>query len=97
MVEKIFDRECLAWKNNAQYCIRFITRNIVFANDKLRIRGWISLNDVYDLLGLPRELEAQIIGWKFTGEKNHECIEFETIEEQNSSIRIIFKNTVKLL
>ena len=66
-------------------------------NDRLITLGWISLNEVYDLLGFPRELEAQVLGWKFTGKKDGELIEFETIEESGSRIRIIFKNIVKLI
>lgn len=97
MVEKIFDENCIGWSRDTRHNMMFITHNIIYANDRLRILGWISLNEVYDLLGFPRELEAQVIGWKFTGEKDNECIEIETIEEQESSIKIIFKNIVKLL
>ena len=97
MVEKIFNKECFAWSNDTKYSMTFIAHNICYANDRLRILGWMSLNEVYDLLGFPRELEAQVIGWKFTGEKDNECIEIETVEEQDSSIKIIFKNIVDLL
>lgn len=97
MVEKIFDENCISWSRDTRHNMMFITHNVIYANDRLRILGWISLNEVYDLLGFPRELEAQIIGWKFTGEKDNECIEIETIEEQDSSIKIMFKNIVKLL
>lgn len=97
MYEKIFDDSCIGWSRDTRHSMMFITSQLYYANDKLRILGWMSLNEVYDLLGFPRELEAQVIGWKFTGEKDNECIEIETIEEQGSSIKIIFKNIVKLL
>lgn len=36
-----------------------------WANDKLRSRGHLFLNEVYDLLGLPRTEAGQIVGWVF--------------------------------
>lgn len=97
MYEKTFDENCAYWSRNTAHNMMFIMSNVNYANNRLRILGWISLNEVYDLLGFPRELEAQVIGWKFTGEKDNECVEIEAIEEQGSSVKIIFKNIVKLL
>lgn len=97
MYEKLFDDSCVGWSRDTKYNMMFITSQLYYANDLLRARGWMSLNEIYDLFGFPQELEAQVIGWKFTGEKDNECIEIETIEEQGSGIKIIFKNIVKLL
>jgi hypothetical protein len=33
------------------------------ANDKLRAQGHLFLNEVYDLLGLPRTREGSVVGW----------------------------------
>ena len=97
MYEKIFDEHCFGCKKDTKYNLMFITNNLHYINDKLMILGWISLNEVYDLLGFPRDLEAQVVGWKITGEKDGEQIEFETIEEDGSRIKIIFKNIIKLI
>lgn len=75
----------------------FINSNLCWMNERLEILGWISLNEVYESLGFPRELEAQVLGWKITDKKDRGFIEFETIEESGSRIKIIFKNIVKLL
>ena len=39
-----------------------------WANDKLRIDGFVFLNDVCDRLGLPRTRTGQIVGWVLDGE-----------------------------
>ena len=39
-----------------------------WANDKLKIDGFVFLNDVYDRLGLPRTRTGQIVGWVLDGE-----------------------------
>lgn len=97
MIEKIFDESCSGWCRDVKSSLMFINSNLCWMNERLENLGWISLNEVYDSLGFPRELEAQVLGWKITGEKNRGFIEFETIEESGSRIKIIFKNIVKLL
>ena len=97
MYEKIFDDCCYGWSRDVRSNLMFINSNLHWMNDRLITLGWISLNEVYESLGFPRELEAQVLGWKFTGKKDGELIEFETIEESGSRIRIIFKNIIKLI
>ena len=97
MYEKTFDDCCSGWCRDVRNNLMFINRNLHWMNDRLITLGWISLNEVYESLGFPRELEAQVLGWKFTGKKDRELIEFETIEESGSRIRIIFKNIIKLI
>ncbi|WP_458459268.1 DUF6353 family protein [Pseudobutyrivibrio sp.] len=56
------------WKNNVWNSNkgRFIS-NLKLAqnecNDMLRSNGWLTLNDVYKKLGLPRTKEGQLVGW----------------------------------
>ena len=40
-----------------------------FANEKLRLKGHLFLNDVYDMLDIPRTKAGQIVGWVYD-EKN---------------------------
>jgi hypothetical protein len=38
-----------------------------WANDKLRANGWLTLNEVYQMLGLPKSQEGMIVGWVLDG------------------------------
>lgn len=95
---KVFDEYNQMWTDDREYNIMFIKRVENYINDKLRMLGWVSLNEVYDLLGFPRELEAQVVGWKISNV--NDCInyiQFEVFNKGDSDIEIVFLNVVKLL
>ena len=87
MIEKIFDKRSVKWSTDAQFNLLLINSVANHANQMLARRGWISLNDVYTLLGFPLEIEAQIIGWKIGGFVEFECEECE----DHDRIKIKFK------
>ena len=41
----------------------YLRRQQEFANEMLRARGHLYLNEVYDMLGFPRTKAGQIVGW----------------------------------
>lgn len=61
---RIFGPDCLGWEHDAEYNRMFLKSKERYANDLLRARGHVFLNEVYDMLGLPRTKIGQIIGWK---------------------------------
>lgn len=52
-----------SWEPSYQNNLFFLKCVQNWANDKLRMRGHMTLNDVYDMLGLERSREGCVIGW----------------------------------
>lgn len=59
----IFDRRCSEWDENALFNYKWLRANETAANDILRTRGHIFLNEVYDMIGLPHTPEGAVAGW----------------------------------
>ena len=59
----------LCWDRNNEYNLIFLKAQQQYANDMLRSRGRLFLNDVYKMLGFPPSKEGQIVGWVYD-EKN---------------------------
>lgn len=57
------------WTSNNEYNLMFLKKAESFANDKLRIEGSLFLNDVYEMLGIPKTKAGQVVGWVYN-EKN---------------------------
>lgn len=62
---RFFDEGCTGWQNDAEYNLIFLRSMQNYANDLLRSRGYLFLNEVYDLLGIPRSKEGQLVGWVY--------------------------------
>lgn len=54
------------WESNNEYNIMFLKAQERYANDLLRSRGHLFLNEVYDMLGLPRSKAGQVVGWVYS-------------------------------
>lgn len=62
---KFFDSSCKAWEENAEYNMMFLKAQQTYANDRLKANGYLFLNDVYDMLGIPRTKAGQVVGWLY--------------------------------
>lgn len=51
------------WDENPQYSLMFLKAQQQYANDILRSKGFLSLNEVYKMLGLPEVADGQVVGW----------------------------------
>ena len=60
---RFFDETCTEWERNAEYNLMFLKARQTYANDMLRARGHVFLNEVYDMLGIPRTKAGAVVGW----------------------------------
>lgn len=58
-----FDDKCINWKRSPERNLYFLRMMQSEANDMLHSRGYLFLNEVYDLLGFPITKDGQLVGW----------------------------------
>ena len=66
---RCFDEGCTGWTKDSEVNMMFLKQQEMYANDLLKERGYLYLNEVYDMLGLPRSRAGQCVGWVYD-EKN---------------------------
>lgn len=62
---KFFDESSPYWEKNADYNLMFLKAQERYANDLLRSRGRLFLNEVYEMLGIPKTKAGQVVGWVY--------------------------------
>ena len=60
---RFFDETSRYWKKSSDYNMMFLRAQQAYANEMLRIKGHMFLNEVYDLVGIDRTRDGQRIGW----------------------------------
>lgn len=60
---RCYDETARDWKRSPGYNKMTVLTVQSYANDLLQQRGFLFLNDVYDLLGLSKTSAGQIVGW----------------------------------
>ena len=68
---RFFDEYCTGWTKDPEYNLMFLKQQQNWANEKLRAKGHLYLNEVYDMLGIPRSKAGQIVGWVFDKSEDH--------------------------
>ena len=62
---RFYDDGCTGWSKDPEYNLMFLKAQQQYANDLLRSRGHLFLNEVYDMLGIPRTKAGQVVGWVY--------------------------------
>lgn len=62
---RLFDDGCLGWTKDPEYNLMFLKDQQRYANDRLKTKGSLFLNEVYDMLGIPRTKAGAVVGWIF--------------------------------
>ena len=58
-----FDEYCSGWVRDAERNKFFLLRQQDYANEQLQAKGYLFLNDVLDMIGIPRCRMGQTVGW----------------------------------
>lgn len=82
----LFDRRCPEWDANALYNYKWLRANETAANDILKTRGHIFLNEVYDMIGLPHTPAGAVVGWINDGNGDN-FVDFGLYDPSNESAK----------
>jgi hypothetical protein len=63
MYARFYDQFAATWSKDAEYNNIFLRSQQQYANDMLKARGHLFLNEVYDMLGLERTQAGSVVGW----------------------------------
>ena len=76
----IFDEWCTGWTKDPERNKFFLCQCQEYANRKLRTQGYLFLNDVREMVGLPRTKAGQIVGWLYTTDKGDGYVDFRIFD-----------------
>ena len=62
---KFFDEASPYWQKDPEYNFMFLKSQQQYANDLLKARGRLFLNEVYEMLGIDKSKAGQIVGWVY--------------------------------
>lgn len=91
LYKRVFDENNKNWNKQTEFNQLFIQAQQNYANDLLRARGVVFLNDVYDMLGIERSKEGQIVGWALPEMGGHGdgYIDFGVFSKVNDGMRFV--------
>ena len=73
---RFFDSSCKGWENDPAYNLTYLTCKQNWCNDRLRLEGVLTLNDVYQELGIPKTKQGQVVGWSLKSGNGDGYIDF---------------------
>jgi len=62
---RFFDEASPYWQKDPEYNLMFLKAQQQYANDLLKVRGRLFLNEVYEMLGIDKSKAGQIVGWVY--------------------------------
>lgn len=65
---RFFDDGCTGWEKDPETNLMILKHQQNYANELLRSRGHLFLNEVYDMLGIPRCKAGNVVGWIYDDE-----------------------------
>jgi hypothetical protein len=93
---RFFDENSTSWNKTHSYNQLFLQCQQNYANDLLRSRGHVFLNEVYDMLGIPRSKEGAVVGWVMGN--GDDFVDFGVFEgDRHSGMRFVLGHERSIL
>lgn len=84
---KFFDETSMSWQRDPEYNLVYLKCQQNYANDMLKARGHIFLNEVYDMLGLQRSKAGAVVGWCLNSPDGDAYVDFGIFDGDSQSAR----------
>lgn len=83
---KWFDENAIGWTKYPESNNVFLIQQIEAANFMLKKQGHLFLNEVYDMLGIPRTMAGQLAGWLYAPDdpNRHNYVDFGLYDDRNA-------------
>lgn len=87
------------WNRSNEYNLIFLKAQQRYANDLLRAKHRLFLNEVYEMLGLPRSKAGQVIGWKYDpdGKYSDNYVDFGILAASDNYSDFIYNDNDAIL
>lgn len=95
MYARFFDEYSPNWQKDPELNRIFVQCQQSYANDLLRARGHLFLNEVYDMLGIERSSAGQVVGWVIGGDGDN-YVSFGMFDAYNSAFVNGYERSVLL-
>ncbi len=83
---RFFDQMCSPWQATPELNMIYLKAQQNYANDLLRSRGHVFLNEIYDMLDVPRTKEGAVVGW-VKDSKHDNYVDFGIFDDSYSERR----------
>jgi hypothetical protein len=90
-----FNEKSLAWTKDPEKNKFFLMRQQDYANEKLKAKGYLFLNELYDMVGIPKSKAGQVVGWMLNGDGDG-YIDFGLFSHNNEDFINGYKNSILL-
>ena len=89
---RFFDAASEYFHKDPEYNLMYLRRQQDYANELLKSRGHLFLNEVYDLLDIPRTKAGQMVGWIYDPKNNKDgdnYVDFGIYKENDPHRRFV--------
>jgi Family of unknown function (DUF6353) len=83
---RFFDQLCQSFSPTPEYNRIFLSGQQAWFNNRLRARGHVFLNEVYDALGFERSQAGQVVGWLYNSDGDN-FIDFGIYDDKRERAR----------